>query len=191
MHRRRANANGAATTPLRMPSPAPSDPSRGEPWCDRVGVVQSSLVLPWFRVAARRLPAGSGRPVVTSPLPVSPRRSGSRSTPIRARSYPARMAEGAPAMDRSSRMPNARSRTCWSECGERNQMCLSLALSRRKQGFESPRERQSLFVHFDFSSVFVFLPKLRTSVWAGLFVLCPSNFATASVASHAWSASRV
>jgi hypothetical protein len=60
-----------------------------------------------------------------------------------------------------------------------------VALSRRKQGFESPRERQSPFVHFEFSSVFVFLPKLRASVWAGLFALCPSNFVTASVASRA------
>jgi hypothetical protein len=62
---------------------------------------------------------------------------------------------------------------------------IGLDLSRRKQGFESPRERQSPFVHFDFSSVFVFLPKLRASVWAGLFALCPSNFVTASVASRA------
>jgi hypothetical protein len=34
-----------------------------------------------------------------------------------------------------------RSRTCWSECGEHNRS-LRFALSRRKQGFESPRERQ-------------------------------------------------
>ncbi len=59
------------------------------------------------------------------------------------------------------------------------------ALSRRKQGFESPRERQSLFVHFDFSSVFVVFPNLRGLVWATLFVLRASNFVTASVASRA------
>ena len=44
-------------------------------------------------------------------------------------------------------------------------------LSRRKQGFESPRERHSPFVHFDFSSVFVCLPKLGALVWANLLVL--------------------
>src|ERR1700733_13518364 len=47
-----------------------------------------------------------------------------------------------------------------------------IGLSRRKQGFESPRERQSLFVHFDFSSFFGFLPKLAGVVWATLFFLC-------------------
>src|SRR5262249_5815765 len=35
---------------------------------------------------------------------------------------PTRMWRCAPAMDRSSRRRNARSRTCWSECGEHNQV---------------------------------------------------------------------
>ena len=35
----------------------------------------------------------------------------------------------------------AGSRTCWSESGKHNQVG-EFALSRRKQGFESPRERQ-------------------------------------------------
>src|SRR4029077_287473 len=43
----------------------------------------------------------------------------------------------APAMHRSLRLQNARSRTCWSESGKHNQVG-ELALSRRKQGFESP-----------------------------------------------------
>src|SRR5262249_14241755 len=36
-----------------------------------------------------------------------------------------------------------------------------VALSRRKQGFESPRERQSFFVHFDSVLFFVVLPNLH------------------------------
>jgi hypothetical protein len=40
-----------------------------------------------------------------------------------------------------------------------------LTLSRRKQGYESPRERQSLFVHLDFSSVFGFFPNY--AAWFG------------------------
>jgi Probable molybdopterin binding domain len=48
----------------------------------------------------------------------------------------------APAIHRSSRGPNARSKRCWSECGEHNQVAEARPLT-RKQGFESPRERQS------------------------------------------------
>jgi hypothetical protein len=59
-----------------------------------------------------------------------------------------------------------------------------VALSRRKQGFESPRERQSFFVHFDFSPLFVLFPKPPRSVWAILFALRPSSFIIASVASR-------
>ena len=36
----------------------------------------------------------------------------------------------------------ARSRTCWSDSASSIKEPLNLALSRRKQGFESPRERQ-------------------------------------------------
>ena len=59
------------------------------------------------------------------------------------------------------------------------------SLSRRKQGFESPRERQSLFVHSDFPSVFDALPKPDGVVWAILFAMCPSSLITASSASAA------
>ena len=54
---------------------------------------------------------------------------------------PIRMSSCAPAMHRSLRLQNVRLRTCWSESGKHNQVG-ELALSRRKQGFESPRERQ-------------------------------------------------
>jgi hypothetical protein len=57
-----------------------------------------------------------------------------------------------------------------------------VALSRRKQGFESPRERQSLFVHSDFPSFFGVFPKLVELVWAILFALCPSSAIIASSA---------
>ena len=50
-----------------------------------------------------------------------------------------------------------------------------VALSRRKQGFESPRERQSLFVHSDFSSVFEIFPEPAGLVWAMLFAFRPSS----------------
>ena len=55
---------------------------------------------------------------------------------------PTRMWCCAPVMHRSSRRPNVRSRRCWSECGEHNQIARE-PRSRRKQVFESPRERQS------------------------------------------------
>ncbi len=62
-------------------------------------------------------------------------------------------------------------------------------------GFALPdqfrRERQCLFVHLDSSLLFGLAPKPAESVWASLFVLRPSSFATAAVASWAWSASRV
>ena len=45
------------------------------------------------------------------------------------------------ARDAQKLAQNARSRTCWSESGKHNQVG-EFALSRRKQGFESPRERQ-------------------------------------------------
>ena len=59
-----------------------------------------------------------------------------------------------------------------------------VALSRRKQGFESPRERQSGFVHFDSFVLFAESPKPGCSVWAILFALRPSSFIIASVASR-------
>jgi molybdopterin-biosynthesis enzyme MoeA-like protein len=58
---------------------------------------------------------------------------GSRSAAIRSSIHSTgltRMWCCAPAMHRSSRGSNARSRTCWSECGEHNQ----IALSRHDQG---------------------------------------------------------
>ena len=45
------------------------------------------------------------------------------------------------ARDAQKLVQNARSRTCWSESGKHNQLG-EFALSRRKQGFESPKERQ-------------------------------------------------
>jgi hypothetical protein len=45
------------------------------------------------------------------------------------------------------------------------------ALSRLKQGFDSPRERQWLTSHFDFLSVFGDFPKLLEEVWGFLFAL--------------------
>ena len=71
-----------------------------------------------------------------------------------------------------------------SVCGSLRLAAQDVALSRRKQGFESPRERQSLFVHFDFSSFFGFLPKLARVVWATLFFLCFSSRTIAPVASR-------
>jgi len=62
--------------------------------------------------------------------------------------------------------------------------CASFALSRRKQGFESPRERQCCFVHFDFSPVLDFFPKPWLVVWAILFAFRPSSLSTAAVASR-------
>jgi hypothetical protein len=55
----------------------------------------------------------------------------------------------------------------------------------------SSRAHQSLFVHFDLSSVFDVLPKPLEAVWAAMFALRPSSFANAALASRAWSASRV
>jgi hypothetical protein len=59
------------------------------------------------------------------------------------------------------------------------------ALSRRKQGFESPRERQRVRLHFDFPLVLAVFPKPAEAVWADLFALCPSSLITASSASAA------
>jgi hypothetical protein len=44
-----------------------------------------------------------------------------------------------------------------------------LALSRRKQGFESPRERQRIRFHFDFPLCFRIFPKPSVVVWASSF----------------------
>ena len=71
---------------------------------------------------------------VRSPKPIL----GSRSGAIRSSTNstgPIRMWCCAPAMHRSSRRPNARSRTCWSECGEHNQRLLS------QQRSETPRPK--------------------------------------------------
>src|SRR5262245_2182261 len=56
------------------------------------------------------------------------------------------------------------------------------ALSRRKQGFESPRERQCVRFHFDFPLLSAAFPKPAEAVWAILFALCPSSLITASSA---------
>ena len=56
------------------------------------------------------------------------------------------------------------------------------SLSRRKQGFESPRERQCFLCHIDFPFVFAVSPKPRGVVWAILFALCASSLITASSA---------
>ena len=53
---------------------------------------------------------------------------------------PIQMSSCAPAIYRSLRLQNARSRTCWSESGKHNQV--GEPRPRRKQGFEFPRERQ-------------------------------------------------
>ena len=74
------------------------------------------------------------------PRPIRQSRSVAIRSSIRS-TGPIRMSSCAPAMHRSLRLQNARSRTCWSESGKHNQVG-ELALSRRKQGFESPRERQ-------------------------------------------------
>src|SRR5260370_10844599 len=58
-----------------------------------------------------------------------------------------------------------------------------IALSRRKQGFESPRERQLVRFHFDFPLFLAVFPKPAESVWANLFALCASSLITASSAS--------
>jgi hypothetical protein len=57
-----------------------------------------------------------------------------------------------------------------------------VALSRRKQGFESPRERQSITHHFDFPFDFGIFPNLLRAVWAALFLFRPSNFVIAAPA---------
>ena len=49
------------------------------------------------------------------------------------------------------------------------------ALSRRKQGFESPRERQPVFHHVDFPFFFRTIPKPSEAVWVTLFPRCPSS----------------
>jgi hypothetical protein len=61
-------------------------------------------------------------------------------------------------------------------------IAICVALSRRKQGFESPRERQSSLCHLEFSLVFGVFPKPAEAVWAILFALCPSSLITASSA---------
>src|SRR2546425_1068736 len=65
------------------------------------------------------------------------------------------------------------------------------ALSRRKQGFESPRERQSLFVHIASPSFSAFFPKPSGAFWVFLFVTLFSGLPRAFVASRVWSAPRV
>jgi hypothetical protein len=65
-------------------------------------------------------------------------RSGAIRSSIRS-TRPTRMWYCAPAIHRSSRLRSTRSRTCSGQCGVKNSAC---ALSQRKQGFESPRERQ-------------------------------------------------
>ena len=60
-----------------------------------------------------------------------------------------------------------------------------VALSRRKQGFESPRERQCAFVHFESPSVFAISPKPRGSVWAFPFTFRTSSLLIAASASPA------
>src|SRR5215468_2676636 len=57
-----------------------------------------------------------------------------------------------------------------------------VALSRRKQGFESPRERQAITDHFGFPFVSDIFPNLLGVVWATLFFLRPSNLVIASPA---------
>jgi len=48
---------------------------------------------------------------------------------------------------------------------------IDLALSRLKQGFDSPRERQLSLLAFDTTQVFTDFPKLALEVWGVLFRL--------------------
>ena len=68
---------------------------------------------------------------------------------------------------------------------------VDLALSRLKQGFDSPRERQPSFSHFDFPSFFAIFPKLLGVVWGDLFARCSFSFTTARFPPRLRSASRV
>jgi len=54
---------------------------------------------------------------------------------------------------------------------------IDLALSKLKQGFDSPHSFRS-----DFPLVFGIIPKPAEAVWAILFALCPSSLMTASSA---------
>ena len=47
----------------------------------------------------------------------------------------------------------------------------SAPLSRRKQGFESPRERQSLFVHSDFSGLYALVVPPMSEWDTQMFIL--------------------
>src|SRR5262245_15445520 len=68
-----------------------------------------------------RAKATSERNSVRLPKPILESRSGAPRSLIRS-TGPTRMWCCAPAMPRSSRRPNVRSRKCWSECGEHNQV---------------------------------------------------------------------
>ena len=67
---------------------------------------------------------------VRSPKPIPRSRSAAICFSIRS-TGPTRMWCCAPAMHRSSRRPNVRSRRCWSECGEHNQRAPEIDLSIR------------------------------------------------------------
>src|SRR5215467_6339248 len=73
------------------------------------------------RCARMRAKATSECNSVRSPRPILGSRSGAIRSSIRS-TGPTRMWCCAPAMPRSSRRPNVRSRKCWSECGEHNQI---------------------------------------------------------------------
>jgi len=69
---------------------------------------------------------------------------------------------------------------------------IDLVLSRLKQGFDSPRERQPYSCCSDFPLVFGVFPKPTEVVWAILFALCPSSLITASSARPAcWAHARI
>jgi hypothetical protein len=69
--------------------------------------------------ARMRARATSARSLMRSPRPTPRSRSAAIRSSIRS-TGPTRMWCCAPAMHRSSRLPNARSRTCWSGCGGHN-----------------------------------------------------------------------
>src|SRR5262249_39430458 len=73
------------------------------------------------RCARMRAKATSGCNSARSPRPILRSRSEATRSSIRSRG-PTRMWCCAPATRRSSLLPNARSKTCWSECGEHNQV---------------------------------------------------------------------
>jgi hypothetical protein len=132
---------------MRRPAPPPNSPACSGPWCGRTGPCHGQhdqfqahrtpefdrLINAWYRLflepLSRMRASKCTSPRTARDIPLWTGSDQQLSVLRSTRMGPTRTWCYAPATRRSSLLPNARSNTCWSECGEHNQVAEACPLT--------------------------------------------------------------